>query len=111
MTTVKKRIMSLPPLSKALAGVILVLGLGILGASPALALGLDQARSAGQVCEGADGLLKAVTPTPEVKALVDSTNSQRLRLYQEAARKEGVTLLEMQAVSGVKLRERHGSCR
>jgi len=55
---------------------------------------LTAAKAAGLVGERPDGLVGAVTPRPtaEIRALVDRINAERMRIYQQAAQRNGATL-------------------
>ncbi|MGB0695134.1 MAG: DUF1318 domain-containing protein [Rhodospirillaceae bacterium] len=79
-------------------------------ASPAHAISLNEARSAGLVCEGPDGLIRKTGGGGDVDALVNATNAQRMAVYQNSASSEGVPVNQIQAVSGAKLRQSHRPC-
>ncbi|MFA5040181.1 MAG: YdbL family protein [Bdellovibrionales bacterium] len=63
--------------------------LGMLAASPALALDLHQARSSGLVGEKADGFAVALSQTAEVKALVADVNAKRSQEYARISKQNG----------------------
>lgn len=68
------------------------------------ALSLDSAKTQGLVGERPDGMLGIVAAaTPEVQALVDNTNTERLAKYQGIAAKNGTPLTQVQALAGKKL--------
>lgn len=70
------------------------------------ALSLDSAKSQGLVGERPDGMLGIVAAAnPEVKALVDNTNAERLSKYQGIAAKNGTPIDQVQALAGKKLIE------
>jgi uncharacterized protein YdbL (DUF1318 family) len=73
-------------------------------AVPALALDLDQVRASGAVGERPDGLVGVVkgTATPDVAALVETINRERLEAYKALAAKEGTQVTAVQAVAGEK---------
>ncbi|GEO80004.1 DUF1318 domain-containing protein [Pararhodospirillum oryzae] len=76
----------------------------------AQALDLDGARNQGLVCEAPDGLVRALAPSPEVKALVADTNARRMQAYQASAQTQNVPVNQVQAVSGGLLRQKHPAC-
>lgn len=77
-----------------------------LSASIALAaLTLDAAKQQGLVGEQVNGLVGAVSASPDVAALVDSTNAERMARYQAIASKNGTDVTQVQAVAGQKLIE------
>lgn len=70
------------------------------------ALSLDSAKSQGLVGERPDGMLGIVSAAnPDVQALVDNTNAERLSKYQQIASKNGTPLEQVQALAGKKLVE------
>lgn len=70
------------------------------------ALSLDSAKSQGLVGERPDGMLGIVSAAnPDVQALVDNTNAERLSKYQQIAAKNGTPLEQVQALAGRKLLE------
>lgn len=86
--------------------IILALAATLLSASVAFAaLSLDAAKAQGLVGEQPNGMIGAVSDTasPDVKALVDSTNAARLQRYQGIAAKEGTPVEQVEAVAGEKL--------
>ncbi len=62
---------------------------GMLAATPALALDLREARSAGQVGELPTGYVAAIVETPEVKALVADVNAKRKQEYTRISGQNG----------------------
>jgi uncharacterized protein len=63
--------------------------LGLLVATPALALDLHGARSAGLVGEKADGYAQALNSTPDVAALVADVNAKRQQEYARISKENG----------------------
>jgi uncharacterized protein YdbL (DUF1318 family) len=85
---------------------ILALAAIVLSGSVAFAaLSLDAAKAQGLVGEQPNGMIGAVDAgaSPDVKALVDSTNAARLQRYQTIAAKEGTPVEQVEAVAGEKL--------
>ena len=66
---------------------------------------LDQAKAQGLVGEKVDGYIAAVTanPSPEVQALIQTTNDGRRRAYEELARRNNITVEQVGIVSAEKL--------
>ncbi|MCB1705400.1 MAG: YdbL family protein [Halioglobus sp.] len=89
-------------LRRTLAGLALTFTMAL----PAIALELDEAKSAGLVGETNMGYIAAVQPSPEVDALVMSINSQRKVYYQEIADKNGISLQAVEARAGLKAIEK-----
>tara|TARA_R110002124_G_scaffold16313_3_gene69871 strand:+ start:243 stop:578 length:336 start_codon:yes stop_codon:yes gene_type:complete len=89
-------------LRRTLAGLALTFTMAL----PAIALELDEAKSAGLVGETNMGYIAAVKPSPEVDALVMSINSQRKVYYQEIADKNDITLQAVEARAGLKAIEK-----
>ncbi|MDX2222355.1 MAG: YdbL family protein [Rhodospirillaceae bacterium] len=75
-----------------------------LGAAPAAAIDLDQARAQGLIGERPDGLVGVVaTGAPaDVVALADSVNKARLESYREVAQKNQTPIEAVQAIAGEK---------
>lgn len=71
----------------------------------AFAMDLGSAKSSGLVGETENGLVAATlpNPSPELKDLINSTNSGRLELYKEMAAKQGVPVKEIQAIAAQKM--------
>lgn len=68
------------------------------------AMTLDSAKKQGLVGEQPDGLVGIVSgASPDVKRLVESTNSQRMAKYNKIAAKNGTPVSQVQAVAGQKL--------
>ncbi len=89
-------------------------------AGPAMADALDQYRKSGAIIERHDGLVEASGSAPaEAKALVQSVNAKRRKLYMDRARQQGVPASEVAKVyanqiyasapSGTKFRQPNGS--
>lgn len=87
----------------ALAG-----GLLLVGALPALALTLDEAKAQGLVGERADGYVGVVDPSApaEVRRLVEDVNAKRREAYEQIAKKNGVPVDAVAALAGAKLIEK-----
>ncbi len=81
----------------------LVIGIGL--ATPAMALGVSDAKSSGLVGEQTNGYLGSVsgTPSAEVKTLISSTNNKRRNVYHDRAKKAGVSLQVMEQRIGQRL--------
>jgi uncharacterized protein YdbL (DUF1318 family) len=74
---------------------------------PAFAIDLQQAKDQGLVGETTAGYLEAVnSPTPEVKALVNSINAQRKAKYQEIATRNNTSLQAVEQLAGKKAIEK-----
>ncbi len=71
-------------------------------------LTLDEARRRGWVGERPDGYVELVDPAaPEaVRALVDRINAERRRVYEELARREGVPVEVVAAITARKIVEK-----
>jgi hypothetical protein len=93
------------PVVRAVA--IVVLSLGLL-AAPARAASLDQAKEAGQVGERIDGYVGVVDANApaDVRAMVDQINGERKAKYQEIADKQKAPLAAVAQIAGKKLIER-----
>ena len=85
---------------------ISVMSLSLLMALPAFALDLSQAKSSGQVGETNTGYIAAIKTSEEVDALVANINSQRKAQYQKIAKKNGISLQQVEARAGVKALEK-----
>ena len=81
---------------------------GLVVATPALALTLDEAKAAGRVGEMPNGYIGVVESGPGVQDLVDSVNERRRVRYQEIADKEGAPLAAVEQLAGARLIERAG---
>jgi uncharacterized protein YdbL (DUF1318 family) len=66
---------------------------------------LDQAKSQGLVGEKVDGYIAAVvaSPSPEIQALIQSTNDGRRKAYEELARRNNIPVEQVGIVSAEKL--------
>jgi len=85
----------------AIAAVLL--GLGALGAAPAMAQDavISAAKAAGTVGEQADGYLGIKgTVSGDVRSAVDALNIKRRAAYTDLAAKRNVTVQDMAAVTG-----------
>lgn len=74
----------------------------------ALAAGnLIDAKRAGLVGEREDGTIAAVlpNPSPDLQALVNSTNSGRLQVYRDTAVKQNIPLDEVRKIAAQKIYE------
>lgn len=79
----------------------------LLAAQPAHALDLQTAKDQGLVGETPAGYLEAVKqPSAEVKALIDSINSQRREKYQEIAARNKTSLEAVELLAGKKAIEK-----
>lgn len=81
----------------------LLLSMGFSGLVWAQAL--DQAKEQGLVGEQTDGFIAAVTanPSPEVQALVQTTNAGRRQAYEELARRNNITVEQVGILSAEKI--------
>jgi uncharacterized protein YdbL (DUF1318 family) len=71
------------------------------------AITLDAAKQQGLVGERPDGLVGAVSAaSPDVSALVDSTNAGRMAKYNAIAAKNGSPVDQVQALAGKSLIEK-----
>lgn len=84
-----------------LLGVLLSLAFS----SFAFAQALDQAKAQGLVGEKLDGYIAAVVPdpSPEIQALIQSTNEGRRQAYADLARRNNITVEAVGIVSAEKL--------
>ncbi len=87
-----------------LAGILVVAGMAL--ALPALALTLEEARTAGLIGEQADGYVGAVSASPEVTALVQEINRKRLEHYRGIAAKNNLEVDKVARLAGEKLIEK-----
>ncbi|SDG84596.1 DUF1318 domain-containing protein [Roseospirillum parvum] len=83
----------------------------LLASDPAFAVGLDQARAQGMVCEGRDGLIHKAAGGPGVDGLIADVNAKRMATYRDIAAKDNVPLAQVQAFYGQTLQGKHGGCR
>ncbi|MGR8929095.1 MAG: YdbL family protein [Gammaproteobacteria bacterium] len=74
-------------------------------AMPAAAIGLAEAKAAGQVGEQMDGYLGVVNSgaSGDVRALVNSVNAQRRAEYERIAAKNGVPVSEVAKMTAQKV--------
>jgi uncharacterized protein len=84
---------------------LLGLLLSVAFSSMVWAQSLDQAKAQGLVGEKVDGYIAAVTanPSPEIQALIQSTNQGRRQAYEELARRNNITVEQVGIVSAEKL--------
>jgi uncharacterized protein YdbL (DUF1318 family) len=74
---------------------------------PAFALDLQQAKDQGLVGETTTGYLEAVSsPSPDVKALIQSINAQRKAKFQEIAISNKTSLETVEKLAGKKAIEK-----
>lgn len=86
---------------------LLAVGLFALVPAPAHAQSLEQAKSSGLVGERADGLLGPVkSPSPEIQALIDRINAQRMEEYRQIASQNNTAVQAVMAIAGKKLIDR-----
>jgi uncharacterized protein YdbL (DUF1318 family) len=87
---------------RAAASIIVALSFILI---PVLAADLAQAKAAGLIGEQLDGYLGVVRPDApsDVKALVNSINSQRRAEYERIAKKNGVSVDEVARITGQKV--------
>lgn len=67
--------------------------------SSALALDLNDAKAKGMVGETMQGYLAAVVSNPEVNALIRDVNSKRKQRYQQLAKKNGISLQQVEKLA------------
>ncbi|MGE4313529.1 MAG: YdbL family protein [Pseudobdellovibrionaceae bacterium] len=73
----------------------------------AAGMSVSQAKAQGLVGEQVDGYLGIVgAASPDVQAIVASTNAGRLKVYQETAARQKVPLSTVQALAGKNLIEK-----
>ena len=74
---------------------------------PAYSIDLQTAKNQGSVGETPSGYLDAVkSPTPEIKALIQSVNAQRKAKYQEIATRNNTSLQAVEQLAGQKAMEK-----
>lgn len=95
--------MTIGPIARLIAPLLLAAGLLIAATPIAHALSLDEAKSEGLVGERPDGLLGVVVDTPETNRLVTEINAKRLDRYRQLAQEEGVPVNQVQALVGEKV--------
>jgi uncharacterized protein YdbL (DUF1318 family) len=78
---------------------------------PAFAQDLDQAKAQGLIGERIDGLIGSPqsSVTPDVAALIDRINSERLAKYRSIAAKNNTSVQAVQAIVGRKLIDKASS--
>lgn len=79
-----------------------VVALSLVMVASAFALSLGDAKSQGLIGETSTGYIAAVKPSGEVKALVDSINSQRKAHYQKIAKKNNISMEAVEVRAGQK---------
>ncbi|MCG7535251.1 YdbL family protein [Pseudoalteromonas sp. OOF1S-7] len=67
-----------------------------------LAISLDDAKSQGLVGETATGYLGVIKGSSEVNKLVDEVNSKRKAKYQQLAKKNGISLSQVEVMAAKK---------
>ena len=83
---------------------IAIAAAALLGAAPALASPLDDAKRAGQVGEQSDGYVGVIPGAPaSARALADRINAERAERYGEIAAKTGTSPTAVAALAGQKL--------
>ena len=81
-----------------------LLAAGLLAASPAAAISLDQARAQGLVGETARGYIAPVqSATPEVTQLVNQVNAGRRAEYQKVSQRNGLPVDQVEILAAQKL--------
>lgn len=85
--------------------VLLSVLLSLAFSSLAWAQSLDEAKAQGLVGEKVDGYIAAVVPnpSPEIQALIQSTNDGRRQAYADLARRNNITVEAVGVVSAEKL--------
>ncbi len=79
----------------------------LLIAQPAYSIDLATAKNQGLVGETPSGYLDTVkSPSPEVKALVESINAKRKQKYQEIAKRNNTSLQAVEQLAGKKAIEK-----
>lgn len=68
----------------------------------AFCLSLDDAKSRGLVGETTSGYLGAVTVSSEVSSLVASVNAKRRKKYEQIARKNGISMDQVEKLAAKK---------
>jgi len=86
------------------AALVVLLGIGGVMAAPAQAIELEAALQQGLVGEKPDGYLGAVqvSPSAEVRTLIEEVNDWRRQQYMDLANKHGQTIEEIERVAGQK---------
>jgi len=75
-------------------------------ASPAWALGLQEAKTQGLVGEQLTGYLGVIKPSAEVQALVEEINQARRQQYTAIAKRNGTSVAVVEALAGKKAIEK-----
>lgn len=90
--------------ARSLSGVIAITAILILWGLPAQAIGLDQAKQQGMVCELSTGYLQATaSATRDARALVDRINAKRQAEYRRIANEHGITTEQVGRMTAEKL--------
>ncbi|CAH9059264.1 hypothetical protein PSECIP111951_03900 [Pseudoalteromonas holothuriae] len=72
----------------------------------AWALTLDSAKNQGLVGETASGYLAAVSSNSQTQQLISEVNTKRKAKYQQLAKKNGISLSQVEALAGKKAIEK-----
>lgn len=75
----------------------------------ALALTLDEAKSQGIVGETSSGYLELVQNDADARALIADINAKRKDKYEALAKKNGITLAQVEKLAGAKAIEKTAS--
>jgi uncharacterized protein YdbL (DUF1318 family) len=85
----------------------LLLSMLSMGAAPAFALSLDEAKAKGLIGEKTDGYLGLVVPgNAEAQALANDINHKRRQAYQDIARRGGAHQRAVETLAGEKAIEK-----
>lgn len=79
-----------------------IVALLLLGAAPAWALSLDEAKARGLVGEKPDGYLGVVSGGGDVQALANDINQKRRQAYQDIANRNKTKLQDVETLAGQK---------
>ena len=87
---------------------ILLLCVALLVTAAAHAVDLDSVKSSGAVGERADGYLGFVVQNPDgdVRALVADVNAKRKARYQQIAKRNSISLADVETLAGKKAMEK-----
>jgi uncharacterized protein YdbL (DUF1318 family) len=88
---------------------ILVGALSLLMSLSAFALDLTQAKSQGLIGEQVNGYIGLIKESTEAKALLDDINTKRKEAYISLAKKNNLSLQDIEALAGKKLIKKAGS--
>lgn len=80
-------------------------------AMPASAMDVATAKKQGLVGEQTDGLLGVVfsNPSPELVALVETTNAARMSVYKEMAEKQNLSILQIKEMAANKIYDKEAA--